>query len=75
MAKSKRPQSHKEFTPLLPCEGKNRYSTQKEAQGAAEFHMLENMNIELEVYECATCGYWHMTSVKEYNWRKDIPKR
>lgn len=28
------------------------------------------MNIELEVYECATCGYWHMTSVKEYSGAK-----
>lgn len=75
MVKSKRSYVHKEFLYYLPCEGKNQYQTHEAAQVAADFHMLENMNIELEVYECTTCGYWHMTRVKDYNWRKDLPKR
>lgn len=65
MVKSRRPRQHKEYKFSLPCEGKNQYKTQKDAVDAADFHMLENMNIELDVYECDVCGYWHMTSVKK----------
>ena len=75
MPKSRRPRGHKEYSPILPCEGKNRYKTEAEARDAADFHMLENMNVELAVYQCSICGYWHMTSQIETDWRKEMPKR
>ena len=74
MAKSRRPRSHKEYTPLLPCETKNQYKTEADACDAAEFHMLENMNIDLTVYQCTVCSYWHMTSRTASDWRKEMPK-
>ncbi|UTX50995.1 hypothetical protein KI440_02195 [Candidatus Saccharibacteria bacterium TM7i] len=75
MPKSRRTRTHKEYAFHLPCEGKNRYDTEKEASDAADFHMLENMNIDLMVYQCAICGYWHMTSRAETNWRDEMPKQ
>ena len=75
MSKTRRPRTHKEYTFNLPCEGKNHYNSEKEAQDAAEFHMLEDMNIHLAVYECNYCGYWHMTSHDDSNWRKEMPKQ
>ena len=75
MAKSRRPRLHKEYTPLLPCETKNRYKAEEDARDAAEFHMLEDMTIQLDVYQCTVCGYWHMTSRAEGDWRKEMPKQ
>lgn len=75
MTKSRRPTSHKEYFYSLPCEGKNQYSSEKEAQGAADYHMLENMNVELEVYQCNVCSYWHMTRKDTSQWRKEMPKQ
>jgi len=40
---------------------KQRYQNSKLAQKAAEYQMLENMTIELSVYKCDLCGYWHLT--------------
>lgn len=45
----------------LPCKGKKQFETKQEASEAADFHMLENMNIDLSVYQCDRCHYWHMT--------------
>ena len=75
MAKSRRPHTHKEYAFHLPCEGKNQYKTEAEAQDAAEFHMLEDMTVELAIYKCTICGYWHMTSQQPVDWRKEMPKR
>ena len=75
MSKTRRPRTHKEYTPLLPCEGKNQYKTEAEAVDAAEFHMLEDMTVELAVYQCHVCSYWHMTSQAATDWRKEMPKR
>jgi len=40
---------------------KKRFKTEKEAQDAAEFQMLEHMSLELSVYKCESCKYWHLT--------------
>lgn len=65
MPRSRRPNSHKEYTYFLPCEGKNQYETEIAARDAADFHMLENMNIDLDVYHCHVCRFWHMTNTKK----------
>lgn len=49
----------------LPCDGKKCFASEKEALDAADFHMLENMNVELGVYQCAQCMYWHMTQLNK----------
>jgi hypothetical protein len=48
----------------LPCEFKQQYKSEKEALEGAELRMLENMRIELTVYECPVCRHWHLTRVK-----------
>jgi len=40
---------------------KRKYRNEKEAQEAAEFQMLHDMNLELSVYKCDLCRYWHLT--------------
>ena len=50
---------------IVPCEGKKRFETEADAIDGADFHMLENMNIDLSVYQCHICHYWHMTRAKK----------
>lgn len=50
------------FDPI--CEGKRFFKTEAEALAAADVGMLENMSVTLGVYQCATCGNWHLTSIK-----------
>jgi len=40
---------------------KRRYRNEKEAIDAAEYQMLKDMNLELTVYKCDLCKYWHLT--------------
>jgi len=40
---------------------KKKYRNEKEALDAAEFQMLQYMNLELSVYKCDMCRYWHLT--------------
>ena len=40
---------------------KKRYQNDRQAQDAAGLQMLENMNINLSIYKCDLCGYWHLT--------------
>ncbi|MEI6850722.1 MAG: hypothetical protein WCK26_02020 [Candidatus Saccharibacteria bacterium] len=40
---------------------KRRYKNETDAQNAAEFQMLEKMTLELSVYKCNLCRYWHLT--------------
>lgn len=75
MPKSRRPRAHKEYSFNLPCEGKNRYETEKDAQDGADFHMLEDMTLNLAVYHCPYCGHWHMTSHDDTGWRSEMPKQ
>lgn len=51
---------HFDFT----CEGKRFFKSEAEALEAADFRMLENMNVTIGIYQCATCRYWHLTSIK-----------
>jgi hypothetical protein len=44
----------------LFCSKRN-YKNEKEAQNAAELQMLKDMNLELSVYKCNLCKYWHLT--------------
>jgi len=49
----------------LTCEGKRFFKTEEEALEAADIRMLENMSVSIGVYQCPTCRYWHLTSIKE----------
>jgi hypothetical protein len=49
------------FTPDLNCLNKRRFKTELEAIDAADHRMLENMTVELDVYICPNCRYWHLT--------------
>lgn len=40
---------------------KRKFRNEKEAQEAAEFQMLQDMNLELSIYKCDMCIYWHLT--------------
>ena len=48
----------------LTCDGKRFFTTESEALEAADIRMLENMNIDMGVYQCPTCFHWHLTSIK-----------
>lgn len=46
---------------ILPCEGKLRFSTQKEANSAAVV-ALHQRGTKLKTYKCSYCGWWHLSS-------------
>lgn len=48
----------------LTCEGKRFFETEALALEAADIRMLENMSVTVGVYQCPTCLYWHLTSIK-----------
>lgn len=63
----KRPRRRNERLNLVvndTCSTKRRFKTEAEARDAAEFGMLRDMNIELDVYQCLTCQQWHLTRQK-----------
>lgn len=43
------------------CNSKRRYRSENEATRVADVQMLENMSLELEVYKCDSCRFWHLT--------------
>ena len=47
------------------CRSKRRFSSEKEAQKAAELQMLIDTNLELSVYVCNFCHKWHLTRLKK----------
>lgn len=53
------------FTIDVSCEQKRRFPTEAEAIDAADLRMLENMTVELDVYQCPTCSQWHLTRRKK----------
>ena len=46
----------------IACRAKRHFSTEKQANNAAEAGMLANMQLELDTYQCAHCHGWHLTS-------------
>ncbi len=52
---------HKPYTLLFSCKNKRPYKNEKDAQNIAEIQMLENINLELAVYKCSECNFWHLT--------------
>jgi len=57
---------HKEFKPAAKCRGKNCYNSEKEAEIVAREQESFDLKRELkvDVYKCAWCGKWHLTSSK-----------
>ncbi len=52
---------NQQFVFFETCRTKRRYNNEKEAQKIAEIQMLENMSLELAVYKCNECKFWHLT--------------
>ena len=44
------------------CESKRPFKTEQLALAAADFGMLQDMNISLDVYRCSVCNQWHLTT-------------
>lgn len=49
----------------LPCQGKAKYTSQKEANGAALL-ARHNHGSKLKAYLCDYCGLWHLASYYDY---------
>jgi len=47
--------------PVLPCNGKLAFDTQKQAQAAATVAEYQH-GTRLKVYICRHCGLWHLSS-------------
>jgi hypothetical protein len=43
------------------CDQKKRYRNQDDAQKAAELSELRDLSLELTVYQCPYCRFWHLT--------------
>ena len=57
------PAKHTPYVRPQNEKGKVRYATKQAAEKAAELRMLENMNLELSVYQ-GSDGGWYLTSSK-----------
>ena len=67
MPRRNKTQSNKPFSFYISCLSKKRYKSEKEALNVAEIQMLQNIGLELSVYKCDTCKYWHLTRQKNIN--------
>jgi hypothetical protein len=47
------------------CMGKRPYSSQTEANAAADKRMLINVGLSLRSYPCRHCKQWHITSKED----------
>lgn len=64
MPRPRRQKERRVFLADFGCMNKRRFKTEALAIDAAEFRMLENMSVELEVYQCYNCQFWHLTRQK-----------
>jgi rubrerythrin len=55
---------HPKTTFSILCVSKKRHKSENEALKTAEIQMLQNSGLELSVYKCDTCGFWHLTRSK-----------
>ena len=46
---------------VADCSRKRSYSTEWEAEQAAEYQMSLNPGLVLRVYHCSSCGCYHLT--------------
>ncbi len=61
MPRKNRSIKHQPYSANLPSCGKRRFNNANDAQAAAEFQMLQDMNLELAIYQCDSCRHWHLT--------------
>lgn len=64
MPRKHKPIKHTRYTIALSEGGKTRYATERAAKEAAELRMLQNMSLELSVYQ-GSDGGWYLTSKPE----------
>jgi len=64
MPRRNKSQKNNPFISYESCHNKRRYINEKDAQKIAELQMLENMSLELSVYKCDACKFWHLTRTK-----------
>ena len=58
---------HQPFVLHKSCNTKRCYPNRIEAQKIAELQMLENISLELSVYKCDECRFWHLTRNSSIN--------
>lgn len=64
MPRKNRQIKHGRLVIINNCVLKRKFRNEREAQKAADYQMLINMNLELSVYKCDFCGMWHLTRNK-----------
>ncbi len=61
MPRKNKSMKHQPYATSMSSCTKRQFKTANDAEEAAEFQMLENMSLELAVYQCDSCRYWHLT--------------
>lgn len=61
MPRRNKPIQHNRLVITNNCQPKKQFINEKDALKAAEYQMLVTPNLELSVYQCDTCGKWHLT--------------
>lgn len=64
MPRRNKPIKHIPYQPVNREANKVRYATKAAAENAAELRMLQNMSLELSVYQ-GSDGGWYLTSSKK----------
>lgn len=61
MPRQNKPTKHVPYQPQSTCGTKRRYNDKISAEKSADILMLQDMNLELRVYQCSDCQKWHLT--------------
>ena len=64
MPRKHKPTPHVPFTAIQSCQTKRQFKNEPDATKAAELQMLMHLDLELSVYLCDQCKYWHLTRQK-----------